>query len=204
MNYNELKDFISEFAAEGIGAVAGFVIGAILGPAGSLIGGIVGGVFPVVFKFVSRAKKGNGVLILEDDPIWLSRHEEKLKEAGLKVYATRIPSEAIELFNNNKSIRFAFLDQVLKVPDTETIQNDSGIDVAREIHLNARDSGREAIIYLVTESTQIKVNDQILIDPRRMADLEVTGTVHKVISKISFDIKGGDTYRKIIRDIKKN
>jgi len=206
MNYNELKDFISEFAAEGIGAVAGFVIGVILpiGPAGPLIGGIVGGVFPVVFKFVSRVIKGNGVLILEDDPSWLSKHKRYLEKAGLKVYATQIASEAIDLFNKNKSIRFAFLDQVLKVPGTEIIQNDSGIDVARVIHQNAIDSGREAIIYLITDSTHKKFPDGTYIDPKIKMSLDELGIVHEVISKIDFDIKEENTYRKIIRDIKKN
>ena len=206
MNHHELKDFIADFTAEGIGAVAGIVIGVILpiGPVGPLIGAIVGGVFPVVFKFVSRVIKGNGVLILEDDPNWLSKHKGYLEKVGLKVYATQIPSQAIELFNKNKSIRFVVLDQVLKVPGTEILQNDSGIDVAMEIHQNAIDSGREAIIYLVTDWMQRKVHDQILIDPVKMNDLELTGIVHKVIPKISFEIREGKTYRRIIRDIKKN
>ena len=97
MNHHELKDFIADFTAEGIGAVAGIVIGVILpiGPVGPLIGAIVGGVFPVVFKFVSRVIKGNGVLILEDDQNWLSKHKGYLEKVGLKVYATQIPSQAI-------------------------------------------------------------------------------------------------------------
>ena len=206
MNHHELKDFISDFAAEAIGAAVGLVVGIILpiGPVGRFLAAIVGGVIPVVFKFVRRVIKGNDVLILEDDPNWLSRHKGYLEKAGLKVYATQIASEAIELFNNNKSIRFAVLDQILKVPGTESIQNDTGIDVARAIHQNGIDSGREAIVYLVTDSVQIKVDGEVLIDPKKVHYLEEPGIVHKVIPKYYIDYRAEETYRKIIRDIKKN
>lgn len=56
------------------------------------------------------------VLILDDDEMWLARHERRLREAGFKCRSTQRAEEAIDIARTDPSIKFALIDEILFVP----------------------------------------------------------------------------------------
>lgn len=56
------------------------------------------------------------VLILEDDELWLSQHERRLREGGFKCHATQYAEEAIRIAKMDSSVKFALIDEILFVP----------------------------------------------------------------------------------------
>lgn len=56
------------------------------------------------------------VLILEDNELWLSQHERRLREGGFKCHATQHAEEAIRIAKMDLSVKFALIDEILFVP----------------------------------------------------------------------------------------
>ena len=50
------------------------------------------------------------ILILDDDEMWLARHERRLSQAGFKCRSTQLAKEAIEIGKTDVSVKFAFID----------------------------------------------------------------------------------------------
>jgi V8-like Glu-specific endopeptidase len=87
------------------------------------------------------------ILILEDDPRILRKHQEELEVAGFQCYPTCWAEEAIILVSNKPSIRFALIDIILCIPTalepdmqtslmyvTEDLQSLNGEGVVRKIN----------------------------------------------------------------------
>lgn len=79
------------------------------------------------------------VLILDDDELWLARHERRLTIAGFKCRSTLLAKEAINWGKSDSSIKFALIDEILYVPPIpfdekqRELQRWQGSGVIREI-----------------------------------------------------------------------
>jgi hypothetical protein len=85
------------------------------------------------------------VLILDDDELWLARHERRLDKAGFDTYSTDQSKEAIKALKTNPSIKFALIDEILYVPpiplseENRELQSVQGLGVIREINKQRSD-----------------------------------------------------------------
>lgn len=92
-------------------------------------------------RLVSGSIKGDAstILILEDNELWLARHERRLKTVGFKCHATQWAEEAIRIAKIDSSVKFVLVDEVLFVPTVTTdtkkrsLQRWQGSGVIREI-----------------------------------------------------------------------
>ncbi|MBN3957451.1 hypothetical protein [Nostoc sp. NMS8] len=79
------------------------------------------------------------ILVLDDDELWLARHERRLKQAGFICYSTQDAKEAIKIAKTNPSVKFALIDEILYVTPTPVaekqreLQRWQGMGVIREI-----------------------------------------------------------------------
>lgn len=79
------------------------------------------------------------ILILEDNEMWLARHERRLQEAGFRCHSTQLAEEAINIAKIDSSIKFALVDEVLFVPPipvdpvNRQLQRWQGSGVIREL-----------------------------------------------------------------------
>lgn len=79
------------------------------------------------------------ILILDDDELWLARHERRLIQAGFKCYSTQLAKEAIDIGKSDSSVKFALIDEILYVPpipideNKRELQRWQGSGVIREI-----------------------------------------------------------------------
>jgi hypothetical protein len=81
---------------------------------------------------------GPKVLILDDDEMWLARHERRLREAGFECHCTQLASDAID-WAKTQLFSYALVDEILLVPpipDDESkreMQRWQGSGVVREV-----------------------------------------------------------------------
>lgn len=79
------------------------------------------------------------ILILEDDELWLARHERRLTNAGFNCYATQDAREALKAAKTDPTVKFILIDEILYVPPVPTqggegeLQRWQGHGVIREI-----------------------------------------------------------------------
>jgi hypothetical protein len=79
------------------------------------------------------------IVILEDDELWLARHERRLTTAGFDCYATQDAKEAIKAAKTDPAIKFVLVDEVLYIPPVPRkagegeLQRWQGHGVIREI-----------------------------------------------------------------------
>ncbi|WP_448573969.1 hypothetical protein [Trichothermofontia sp.] len=79
------------------------------------------------------------ILILEDDELWLARHERRLQNAGFDCYATQDAKEALKAAKTDPTIKFILIDESLYVPpgpsqgETGELQRWQGHGIIREI-----------------------------------------------------------------------
>ncbi len=85
------------------------------------------------------------ILLLDDDELWLARHERRLKQAGFICYSTQDANEAIKIAKTNPSVKFALIDEILYVTPTpiaeeqRELQRWQGKGVIREISAQRSD-----------------------------------------------------------------
>ncbi len=79
------------------------------------------------------------VLILDDEELWLARHERRLQKAGLTYRSTQLAKEAIEMGKTDPTIKFVIVDEILFVPPVPSdpaereLQRWQGSRVVKEI-----------------------------------------------------------------------
>lgn len=80
------------------------------------------------------------VLILDDDEMWLARHERRLTHASINCRSTRWGKKAIKIARTDPSIKYALIDEILYVPPVPVeeanreLQQYLGVGVIRKIN----------------------------------------------------------------------
>ena len=98
------------------------------------------------------------VLILDDDEMWLARHERRLTHARINCRSTRWGKKAIKIARTDPSIKYALIDEILYVPPVPVeeanreLQQYLGVGVIRKI--NAYRSDIQFI--MVTAAPQLR------------------------------------------------
>ena len=81
----------------------------------------------------------SSVLIVDDDELWLARHERRLKAVGIECQSTQLAEEAIRIAKIDSSVKFALIDEILFVPPSgndnqhKQLQRWQGSGIIREI-----------------------------------------------------------------------
>lgn len=136
------------------------------------------------------------ILILDDDELWLARHERRLKQAGFDTYATDRSKEAIKALKTNPSIKFALIDEILYVPpiplaiEERELQAVQGMGVIREI--NKQRSDVQFII--VTSAPYARSGGDAQMFSRETASLRRHPGVIDIIHKIDITENPGIAY----------
>jgi V8-like Glu-specific endopeptidase len=143
------------------------------------------------------------ILILEDEAAMRNKHVERLEAAGFTCYSTHDSHKAIDWADRYRDIRFALIDQILKVqpiPDGEEGENQqfTGEGVIRQIN-TIRSDMRYIFVTFAPKKASIDSNNNVdaLIDKTRELTYRNRGVIallHK--SDIEQDEEG--TYEKII------
>ncbi|WP_414572838.1 hypothetical protein [Nostoc sp. CCY 9925] len=85
------------------------------------------------------------ILLLDDDELWLARHERRLEQAGFICHSTQDAKEAIKIAKTNPSVKFALIDEILYVTpipiaeEQRELQRWQGSGVIREIYAQRTD-----------------------------------------------------------------
>ena len=80
------------------------------------------------------------MLILDDDEMWLARHERRLTHARINCRSTQLGKEAIKIARTDPSIKYALIDEILYVPPVPVeeanreLQQYLGVGVIRKIN----------------------------------------------------------------------
>jgi DNA-binding response OmpR family regulator len=80
------------------------------------------------------------VLILDDDEMWLARHERRLTHARINCRSTQLGKDAIKIARTDPSIKYALIDEILYVPPVPVeeanreLQQYLGVGVIRKIN----------------------------------------------------------------------
>lgn len=125
------------------------------------------------------------ILVLDDDELWLARHERRLKQAGFVCYSTQEAKEAIKIAKTNPSVKFALIDEILYVTpipvaeEQRELQRWQGTGVIREIC--AQRSDMQVIVVTAAPVFLSDGNNQLF--RRETAKLRRQGGVIDVIHK---------------------
>jgi hypothetical protein len=143
------------------------------------------------------------ILILDDDEMWLARHERRLTQAGFRCFATQKAKEAIDLGKSESSIKFALVDEILFVPPVpidETqreLQRWQGSGVIREI-TNLR---RDLQFIVITSAPQLRSQGELPLFTRETSKLRRQTNVIDVMHKQDIDANPDHEYHWLINDI---
>jgi CheY-like chemotaxis protein len=143
------------------------------------------------------------ILILDDDEMWLARHERRLTQAGFKCFATQSATEAISLGKSQTSIKFALIDEILFVPPVPSdisqaeLQRWQGSGVIREI-TNLR---RDIQFIIVTSAPQLRSHGDLQLFTRETSKLRRQTNVIDIIHKQDIEADPDREYRWLIEDI---
>jgi CheY-like chemotaxis protein len=143
------------------------------------------------------------ILILDDDEMWLARHERRLTQAGFKCFATQSATEAIALGKSQTSIKFALIDEILFVPPVPSdisqaeLQRWQGSGVIREI-TNLR---RDIQFIIVTSAPQLRSHGDLQLFTRETSKLRRQTNVIDIIHKQDIEADPDREYRWLIEDI---
>jgi hypothetical protein len=143
------------------------------------------------------------ILILEDEEIWLARHNLRLTQAGFKCRYTALAKEAIELAKDPE-IRITLIDEILYVPPVPNdelkreLQRWSGSDVIHEINKFRSDMQ----FILVTSAPRLRSQGNLDTLTHETARLRRLKGVIDVIHKHSIDIDPDYEYGWLIKLLK--
>lgn len=146
------------------------------------------------------------VLILDDDELWLARHERRLKQAGFSTYATDQSKEAIKALKTNPTIKFALIDEILWVPPIPPAEEDrelqavQGMGVIREINKQRAD----VQFIIVTSAPYIKSGGDTQLFRRETANLRRHPGVIDIIHKIDIAEEPETSYDWLIDLLKRS
>jgi CheY-like chemotaxis protein len=136
------------------------------------------------------------VLILDDDELWLARHERRLGKAGLEFCATQDAKEAIKIAKTDPYVKFALIDEILYVTpiplseEDRELQRWQGTGVIREITAQRNDLQ----IIIVTAAPKQKSGDNLQVFRRETAKLRRQRGVIDVVHKVDIEEDPEDTY----------
>ncbi|QLE57461.1 response regulator [Nostoc sp. TCL26-01] len=138
------------------------------------------------------------VLILEDEPIWLTLHKDQLEKAGIHCYATQNANEAIE-FAIRYNVKIALIDEILFVSPGQAgeLQGLQGRGVLRKIIHHGLDT---KFIFI----TASPYNKGQFNEPgfwREYVSLKILPGVVEVINKQEIEHNLEETYERIINII---
>jgi hypothetical protein len=142
------------------------------------------------------------ILILDDDEMWLARHERRLTQAGFQCFATQNAKQAIDWGKSETSIKFALIDEILFVPPVPSdisqaeLQRWQGSGVIREI-TNLR---RDIQFIIVTSAPQLRSHGEIRLHTTETRKLSRQTNVIDVIHKQEIEDDPDDIYRFLIKD----
>lgn len=143
------------------------------------------------------------ILILDDDEMWLARHERRLNQAGFRCFATQLAKQAIDWGKSETSIGFALIDEILFVPpvpiDTSLgeLQRWQGSGVIREI-TNLR---RDLQFIIVTSAPQLRSHGDLQLFTRETSKLRRQANTIDVIHKQDIEADPDREYQWLIEDI---
>ncbi|MEM9215832.1 MAG: hypothetical protein AAGD25_16005 [Cyanobacteria bacterium P01_F01_bin.150] len=146
------------------------------------------------------------VLILDDDELWLARHERRLRQAGFETFTTEHSKEALKVLKTNPAIKFALIDEILYVPpiplaeEEKELQNLQGEGVIREINKQRAD----VQFIIVSAAPYQKSGEDIQVLLRETARLRRHPGVLDIIHKLDIQENPQDTYEWIIDLLKRS
>jgi hypothetical protein len=141
------------------------------------------------------------ILILDDDEMWLARHERRLSQAGFKCRSTQLAKEAIEIGKTDVSVKFALIDEILYVPPIPIneaqgeLQRWQGSGVIRE--LAALHSAVQFIV--VTSAPQLRSGEDNRLFSKETAKLRRQKGVIDIIHKQDIEEKPDQEYQWLIQ-----
>lgn len=144
------------------------------------------------------------ILILEDDELWLARHERRLKACGFEWRSTQRALEAITIAKTDPSIKFALIDEILYVPtakedDLKELQRYQGSAVVKQIAKYRSDI--QTII--VTSAPELRSKDNTRVFRRETAKLRRQRGVVDVIHKQDIEDAPDEAYGWLIDLLKR-
>ena len=145
------------------------------------------------------------VLILDDDEMWVARHERRLTQAMFKCRSTQWAKEAVNIAKTDPSIKHALIDEILYVPpipiDEENweLQGKQGSSVVREITAYRSD----VQIIIVTAAPELRSGGDTRILTRQTAMLRRQPGVVNIIHKQDIEDNPDREYGWLIDLLKK-
>jgi hypothetical protein len=143
------------------------------------------------------------ILILDDDEMWLARHERRLTQAGFKCFATQHAKQAIDWGKSETSIKFALIDEILFVPPVpidesqRELQRWQGSGAIREIVAMRHDIQ----FIIVTSAPQLHSQENDRLFSRETSKLRRQPQVVDLIHKQDIEIDPDTEYRWLIGEI---
>jgi hypothetical protein len=143
------------------------------------------------------------VLILDDDEMWMARHERRLIQAGFRCFATQNSAEAIDLGRSETSIKFALIDEILFVTPVPLDENQrelqrwQGSGVIREIN-NLR---RDIQYIIITSAPQLRSQGELPLFTRETSQLRRQTNVIDVMHKQDIETDPDHEYQWLIEEI---
>jgi hypothetical protein len=137
------------------------------------------------------------ILILDDDEMWMARHERRLIQAGFRCFATQNSAEAIDLG------KFALIDEILFVPPVPLDENQrelqrwQGSGVIREIN-NLR---RDIQYIIITSAPQLRSQGELPLFTRETSQLRRQTNVIDVMHKQDIETDPDHEYQWLIEEI---
>ena len=144
------------------------------------------------------------VLILDDEELWLARHERRLQQAGVTYRSTQSAKEAIEIGKTDPTIKFAIVDEILFVPpvpsdpDDRELQRWQGSRVVKEIVAQRSD----VQFILVTSAPEQRSEGTIRSFRQETANLRQQRGVIDIIHKQDIEDDPEGTYAWLIELLK--
>ncbi len=143
------------------------------------------------------------ILILDDDEMWMARHERRLIQAGFRCFATQNSAAAIDLGKSETSIKFALIDEILFVPPVPLDENQrelqrwQGSGVIREIN-NLR---RDIQYIIITSAPQLRSQGELPLFTRETSQLRRQTNVIDVMHKQDIETDPDHEYQWLIEEI---
>ncbi len=143
------------------------------------------------------------ILILDDDEMWLARHERRLTQAGFKCFATQEAKRAITWGKSEPSIKFGLIDEILFVPpipidETQReLQRWQGSGAIREIIAMRHDIQ----FIIVTSAPQLKSQGDIQLFSRETSQLRRKPNVIDILHKQDIENNPDAEYKWLIDEI---
>jgi hypothetical protein len=143
------------------------------------------------------------ILILDDDEMWLARHERRLTQAGFKCFATQNAKQAIDWGKSETSIKFGLVDEILFVPPVpinesqRELQRWQGSGAIREIAAMRHDIQ----FIIVTSAPQLHSQENDRLFSRETSKLRRQPQVVDLIHKQDIEIDPDAEYHWLIGEI---